>query len=292
MRSLTWFCWAFAAVAIYPIARATPILEIAPTACPNNPAACTATNGVVTAGLLTPDLITTPDTLLNDFTAAFKNWDTTGAWTLKEAQLSNTAILDITVYQAYVDQGPGCGVTCGGAEIDITYTPGAATDPPAITNTSNIRPGNAVWSQAIDTNAKRDPSLPGDPYLDNAPGTPNRNAGPPAYPYQYVGSSFYDKPGRDATAIWIGDAYISTINYRTKTITIYDGVEWGFTVTPAPEPSTLAMFALGAVGLALYRRRWGTIHAPVGGSCAEHTSPTLSFADRRNDVAGVGFIAR
>ena len=84
----------------------------------------------------------------------------------------------------------------------------------------------------MDTSDKRAKSLPGNPYLDNATDTKNPDLGPLAYPFQYATSFFYDKPNRNATAIWIGDAYITTANYTTRTLTVYDGVEWGFTGDP------------------------------------------------------------
>jgi hypothetical protein len=253
MKRLCFACLSFAAFLVIP-ARATPVLNIAAGACPNNQNVCTATNGVVSAGLFSPMLITDSSTLLNDFSSAFKSWNTDGTWTLKTADLADDAVLTVTLYRAYVNEGPNCGVTCGGAEIRISYIPGA-NDPPGIIDPQHIGDDDAVWSQAVSTNAKRDPSLPGNPYLDNAPDTPDRDLTPPAYPYQYTGSDFYDKPGRDATAIWIGDAYISTTNYTTKTLTLYEGVEWGFTVVPVPEPSSLLLFAAGGICMVLYRKR-------------------------------------
>jgi hypothetical protein len=243
-------------------ARATPILTIAQNACPNTPALCTATNGVVAAGLFDPTLVSVTGGLLNDFEAAFNSWDNSLAkkkkWTLATADLSNTAKLNITTYQAFVQTDPSgenCGQTCGGAEIMITYTPGAASDPPGIRNPKKIKPGNAVWSQSVDTSDKLAGSLPGNPYLDNASSIKNRTLGPPASPFQYAGSFFYDAPDRDAPAIWIGDAFITTANYKTRTLTVYEeGVEWGFTVTSVPEPSAFLLASLGALCLAIYAR--------------------------------------
>src|SRR5579863_10276188 len=117
---------------------ATPIFNIAPGACPNTAALCTTTNGLVNVGLFTPELITDSSTLLNDFSSAFNSWNTSGTWKLKESDLSNTAVITVTTYEAYTNQGPRCGITCGGAKIDISYTPGADTDPPGIIDPGHI----------------------------------------------------------------------------------------------------------------------------------------------------------
>jgi len=252
----------FLAGAISISALAAPVFNIGPNACPTALAACQASNQFVVANLFTPVLLTSSDIsggILNDFQSAFNSWNSSLAagskWTLQTAELSDTAILTLDIYRAYVNDGPGCGDHCGGAEIDITYIPGAPTDPPGIIDPKHIGAADAVWSQSVSTNQKRDPSLPGNPYLDNAPDTPNPELGPPAYPFQYTGSSFYDKPGRDATAIWIGDAYISTADYTSRVLTVYDGVEWGFTVTPVPEPATILLSAFGLLLVLVFRRR-------------------------------------
>ena len=239
-------------------AWANPIFTVAAGACPTAPAVCTATNGVVTAGLFTPTLEMTTSTLLNDFQSAFDSWNNplpkAQQWTMAKKDLSDTATLTVSTYRAFVNED-GCGIRCGGAEIRIDYTPGGAADPPGIKDPTKIGAGDAVWSQSVDTSAKLANSLPGNPYLDNPTNIANPDLGPPAYPFQYATSFFYDKPSRNATAIWIGDAYITTANYTTRTLTVYDGVEWGFTVTPVPEPSALLMAGLGALMLAIYKRR-------------------------------------
>ena len=242
------------------LAQANPSFDVVAGQCPKNPFLCSKSNGVVTSTLFNIFLIDplndTTGAYANLFTPAFNAWNAAQPagqkWTLTPADLSNNAGILVTQYRAYVDE-PRCNVIdCGGAEIDISYTRGGGNDPLPIITTINS--WNAVWSQSVFTNKKRAGSQPGNPYLDND--RPNgRQRNPPAYPYQSAGSSFYDKPGRIADASWQGQAFLTTANYTTRTLTVYDGVGWGFVVEKVPEPASVILVALGLVGCVLIGRR-------------------------------------
>jgi hypothetical protein len=230
---------AFAGVAI---SSATPILDVAPNTCPAAQAVCSTTNGQVTVNLFNLFLIDpTNDTTgayTNLFKRAFDNWNNTLApdqkWTIVAASLSPTAEFDVTTYRAYIGESPRCGANCGGAEMRILYTPGADTDPTAITDRNNILPTDGVWSQSIRTNKKGAGNLPGNPFLDGEAKTARTQLGPPAYSFQYAGSRFFDKPGRVADATWLGQTFLTQANYQTRTLTVYDGIGWGFSIQGVP----------------------------------------------------------
>lgn len=240
-------------------AEATPVFLVAAGECNDTPARCVATNGIVTSTAYGPTLIEASDPFWADYTSAFNSWNASlplaQQWTLNLlslGSLSDSALIVVDLYRAYVNEG--CGLTCGGAEIDILYEPGDGD--PSVIGLDGIGALDAVWTQSVFTNQKRNPSLPGNPYLDNAPDTVNPDLGPPAYPFQYTDSSFYDKPGRDAYALWLAEAFLSQIDYTTRTVTLYAGVEWGFQVVP--EPSTLFLVAVSTlliIGFQLRRKR-------------------------------------
>jgi hypothetical protein len=245
------------------LATAGPVFTVAAGQCDQTPARCYATNGIVGATAFTPTLIapTADDQSFVDFEAAFTSWNNDpfggdGLWTLHTAGLNDGAELTVSNYHAYVQTG-SCGgdVHCGGAEIQIDYQPDTSdftTDPPAIAN-GVIHDGDAVWSQSVFTNQKLNGSLPGNPYLDNN-GPNNASLNPPAYPFQYNGSIFYDQPSRDATAVWEGAAFLTTVDYTGDSITVYDGVAWGFTVQPVPEPASFALIGAGLAALGFFGR--------------------------------------
>jgi len=236
LRMTAGFCGLLAGLLVMATggAEATPTFLIAPGQCNETPARCVATNGVVTATAFGPTLIEASDPLWADYTSAFNSWNASlpvdQQWTLHLGALSDGAQLVVDLYRAYVNEG--CGVTCGGAEIDILYEPGDGD--PSIIGDDGIQDLDAVWTQSVFTNRKRDPSLPGNPYLDNAPDTVNPSLGPPAYPFQYTDSSFYDMPGRDADARWLAEAFLAQVDYTDRAVTLYAGVEWGFQVVPEP----------------------------------------------------------
>lgn len=244
---------------------ATPIFAVAAGACPTTPAACTATNHIVLATAFDPVLVGPFGQPFSVFVSAFDSWNNSlpagSKWTLDNllgpghgGPLSDQATLTVTMNQAFVDTMAGCGVSCGGTIFAIDYTPGVS-DPSSIIDPAHIGSADAVWTQDIFTNKKLNPSLPGNPYLDNPPGIAGADLGPPAYPFQYTASSFYDAPSRDATAYWYGVAWISTADYTTRDLTLYSGVAWGFTVVPVPEPPPITLFSFGTVVLLMYRSR-------------------------------------
>ena len=64
-------------------------------------------------------------------------------------------------------------------------------------------------------------------------------------------------PNRDDYAVWLADAFLSTADYQTRTLTVYDGLEWGFTVA-APLPGTWTLMLTGLAGfggVVAYRRK-------------------------------------
>ncbi len=267
-KSILAGCSALALSLLGVTAWATPTFVIAPGACNMNPAACIATNGLVTVTALPPQLVSPTGQPLRVYASAFTAWNATqpvGAkWTLDNllkptGPLSDAAVLTVKSYFAVIGAGPCNGSPhCGGASIDITYTPGV-TDPPPIVNPAAIGANNGVWTQDIITSFKGQPSNPGNPYLDNPAGSPNVDLPPPAFGFQYPGSLFADLSVRDADNFWHGVAWLSTIDYATRDVRLYSGVAWGYTIVGqggAPEPATWTMLILG-VGLAgaMARRR-------------------------------------
>jgi hypothetical protein len=262
MRAL--LCCAGIALAAASTAGATPVFSVAPGTCPNNAAACSASNDEVTSTLFNIFLINplndTTGAYGNLFVPAFNAWNASlpagRKWSLVAADLNAAATIDVTTYRAYVNEGDNCDEFCGGAEIDINYNWGGGTNNPLpIRDTARVFPFSALWTQSIFTSDKQPGALPGNPYLDNNPNTPGRRFNPPAYPFQETGSSFFDKPAREADNTWMGQAFLMKANYRTRTLTVYDGVGWGFYVQDVPEPATLALSGCGVLGLLLYARR-------------------------------------
>jgi hypothetical protein len=262
MRSLAAISVAFGVAFAATGANATTLL-IDTGQCGNG-GSCVTTNGTVTATAYLPTEIqpVNGNTGWANFQAAFNSWNATvgSAWTLATGALSAEAIFTVDLYRPFVSTSPNPGncagnLFCGGAEIDILYNNGGnAPNPIPNPIPSPISNLSAVWSQSVLTNSKLLGSQPGNPYIDNN-NPADRVINPPAYPYQYTLSDFYDKPNRNANAMWLGDAWISTADFSTDTLTVYDGVEWGFSVV-TPLPAALPLFAtgLGALGL-LGRRR-------------------------------------
>ena len=200
-----------------------------------------------------------------------QGFNSAGGWTINWVAL--TGSLSLQTYYAWVTQQPteninntnfggqGPFIDFGGADIRVLYTPGNG-DPT----------GNSVnWIQGIYTNSPISGlgtnyyNAGGGyfEYLDNA-GTygtnPNYNNGVGANPTTSTG--FLDIPARGGApytnVLWEAQVFVDTFNAGTKTINIYsNGVWWGYNYIAVPEPSTIVLLSIGAVGLVAvaWRRR-------------------------------------
>ncbi len=221
-------------------AGAAPMFTGSPDVCAIDLTKCVLDNGDIRVELFPPFYI---DPLLdptgaykNIFVPAFDAWKATqgGRWFLLVSPLTDTAVLNLDIYRAFAGENPGCDAdACGGAELQISYTKGGARDPLPITDTTMIETRNGVWTQSIWTSEKGNSAAPGNPYLDG--GQAGAHLALPAFPFQYDGSEFYDKPSRDADNIWKGQAFLTQINYGARLVTVYGGVGWGFTVRDLPD---------------------------------------------------------
>jgi len=180
--------------------------------------------------------------------------------------------ITLQTYQPWVENFPAvnCGsfsdaVTpnagYGGADICLTYQP-VGQDPSG----TEVR-----WLQVIRTN---DPSAFGTTngvnagggyylYIDNGwtgqtvpPSDPFYGANDTNDATGYWGNAtaFVDQPARalQQGIDWDAQVFIATGNFAAKQIRVFDGVAWGFVLTP--EPNTFALVAFGVVLLAIQRR--------------------------------------
>lgn len=210
-----------------------------------------------------------------------QGYNKANGWTINTQALQGDIQLDI--YLPWVNEYPALKLGkysfpatksngMGGAEIGLTYLPN--------TKAGSTDPTDARWISVIYENVP----LPyekanGQPYtngywatLDNGYNSKN-TLNPPNNPF-YEGltgegyaankTTFVDIPSdtlRSNADIQFQTFVASwnpvNANDRTKggTITLYDGVWWGFTL-PAPEPSTWVMLVMGAGTIVVARWRF------------------------------------
>jgi MYXO-CTERM domain-containing protein len=189
------------------------------------------------------------------FRAAWNAWNDSQPadrrWTLTNGGSLNGAFL-ITKFDTF-NPCP----SPGGVEIRARYASEA----------ENL--GQLVWVQGIQTNRRAGvfvphdaPPLPEMHLMDVGTGRLRNEWPAPAYPLQYSNGQFYDK----ATAYCLHErevyfratALLANIDYRTRTLTTYEGFSWGFSVLcvhrDVPAPGPLALGALAGV-FACRRRR-------------------------------------
>jgi hypothetical protein len=184
------------------------------------------------------------------FQAAWDAWNNAqpvgSEWTLVDGGTLADLGLTVSIFDAASFHGSG---HVGGVEIqvDVDYD-GADRD-------------DLVWSQGLYDNYTLGPGggiVPPFYEMDvsTAPGTWT----PPVYPFQYNDEHFYDFPKAPyESGFFEADAFLSKVNYTTRTLTIYDGVEYGFYLyaVEVPEPAawTLMLISMAVVTFLAHRRR-------------------------------------
>lgn len=180
------------------------------------------------------------------FQAAWDAWS--GAqpvgseWTLVDGGTLAGLGLTVSIFDAASFHGAG---HVGGVEIqvDIDYNGADRND--------------LVWSQGLYDNYTLGPGggiVPPFYEMDvsTAPGTWT----PPAYPYQYNDEHFYDFPKAPyESGFFEADAFLSKVNYTTRTLTIYDGVEYGFYLYAVPEPQAWSLMLVSVAVMAFLGHR-------------------------------------
>jgi hypothetical protein len=182
------------------------------------------------------------------FQAAWDAWNGTqpanAQWTLVDGGTLANLGLTVSVFDAESFHGSG---HVGGVEIvvEIDYN-GADRD-------------DLVWSQGLYDNYTLGPGggiVP--PFYEMDVSTNPAHWQPPAYPFQYEDEHFYDFPKAPfETGFFEADAFLSKVDYNARTLTIFDGVEYGFYVyaIDVPEPSTwlLMVTAMGFLAVLVQR---------------------------------------
>lgn len=231
-----------------------------------------------------PTVITTSSPAFGFYQNAFNNWNAgnpaTGKWNLVAGGDlgAGTALnLYLTAHAADTVNRNDPGNLVGGAQIILSanklQTPNAYSTP---TFLDSYR-----WSQAIYSSYATAQSPPNYFGLDvtGACNGSTVSCGP-LYPYQYTTSGtsvpgitnglFYDNPeGPYPSTLFEAQSWITSADYASRTLTVFDGVAWGFGLSatlpngatvgwaadPADvaEPATLALFGAGLLGLAWLR---------------------------------------
>ena len=234
--------------------------------CANYPGASCLTTAYFQAGSLfaTDDINISP--LFQDAFNAWCEWNGTACgngWTLDNGG-GLKGNLNVTVATAQ-QFNPG-DVVLGGLTITINTS--------GITTLPTVPVGDSlVWSQGLYDNYLNGNVVPPFYEMDIAGGAcangtystsnNNYNGGTwcgPAYPYQYTSNQFYDQPKATyqppgtTQKFFDANAYLSVMDPTDKTLTVYDGVSYGFQ-NYVPEPSALVLLAGNLLVLMLVLRR-------------------------------------
>jgi hypothetical protein len=215
-----------------------------------------------TAGYFNAETLGTqnPEGISALFVSAFNAWNSTvgDTWTLN-AGGALSGSFDAVVASAYVD-----GLDqLGGVTIEVTI-PGIVI--PALSGSDQL-----VWAQGLNENYLLNGSIVAPFYQMDITSLscsfsalyPTLSC-PPAYPFQLSNSVFFDRPTAlyeapgTTQAFFNANAYLAVENPDTRTLTVYDGISYGFqnsVSSSSPEPGTwLPCVSLGVL-FCLWRQR-------------------------------------
>jgi hypothetical protein len=208
-----------------------------------------------------------------NFATAFSVWAATQTtkWTLVTgSDLNLTLTVDPFRTKAYTNVGglnPNPGIT-----ITVSnYTPGVGD--PALNQlvwsqglAINFRPGggNAAYNTSTVYNTMDDYSF--NQFTGGCTAPPANSNGAagttycdPIYPFQDGNVSFSDSPlAPYPNGSFRGVAMLSSVSYganNTATLTVYDGVSYGFDTFVTPEPGGLTLLIVGLIALLSWRER-------------------------------------
>ena len=211
------------------------------------------------------------ETIATNFVRSFDAWNATQAanakWTLNFGGNPNGTFNIYVASAAVTDPNPSCngfgpnGGTCGGLGIRI-----ALRNIPAPVIGNNEVFG---WSQGVFGNYENNGNRTVAPFyeMDVETGPCGLRANPicpPMYTFQDPtgrfrfadAPAFQFLPPGSTQAFFDADAYLSLANYTTRTLTVYDGVSYGYynSIQKMPEPPLgIAVFGVLAPLLALLR---------------------------------------
>ncbi len=202
------------------------------------------------AHIWTDSLASNTDFIIDDAFAAWNATNAAGAqWTLVQGGALPGGQFNVSIFDAKT-----VGTTLGGLEINVDWTYAGADKT------------DYVWVQGLLDNYLLNGSIVSPFYemdINNAGCTNtgvwdvdgNRRCAP-AYPYQYADRKFYDFPKAPwPNSFFDADAYLSKIDYTARTLTIYEGVHYGFNLNAVPLPAAVWLFGSGLAGLIGFARR-------------------------------------
>ena len=187
-----------------------------------------------------------------EFKKSFDAWnDMNGAmdkWTLLDGGLIPGLAFTVTTFEAFAGEG------FGGLKIIIEWTAG-----------DGISKSDYMWSQGLFDNYRLDgTSGPAVYEMDvrvaaSCNNDDLENVCAPLYPTQDDDRRFNDFPTSGwpkPDAFFEGRAFLSRADFAARTLTIHDGVHYGFALEaqPVPEPATLVLIPSGLLALRLIRR--------------------------------------